>query len=127
MLLTIVLLSQNDDENLISVIKEFKKEKPNCKLLIVDSRRERNNIKELIKPNKDISIIYKQNKGIYDSMNIAISKISTDYYLIQGLDDRIIYENFKSFLKFLDRQTIFYIHSLFPQKNLDIYSKNFLL
>ena len=41
-----------------------------------------------------------------DSMNIAISKITTDYYLIQGLDDRIIYENFRSFLKFLDRNRV---------------------
>ena len=106
MLLTIVLLSHNDDVNLISVIKDFKKEKPNCKLLIVDSKRERKDINELIKPNKDISIIYKQNKGIYDSMNIAISKISTDYYFIQGLDDRIIYKNFKSFLKFLDHNRV---------------------
>jgi len=106
MLLTIILLSHNNDDNLLKIIKEFKKQSPNCKLMIVDSNKKRANISNLINENKNISIIYNQNSGIYNSINNAILQISTTHYFVLGLDDQIIYINFNQFLKVLEKTRV---------------------
>ena len=77
MLLTIILLSNKNDIKLLSIIKKFNRNSPNCKLLISDSREPRDKVDNLIKSNAKIKIIYNQNLGIYPSLNFALKMIVT--------------------------------------------------
>ncbi len=98
MFLTIILLSKENDNRLKEIIKKFIENSPECKLLIIDSSRPRDEINSLIKPNDNIQIYYEKNKGIYSSLNTAIKIISTPYYLVLGLDDDINFKILKLFL-----------------------------
>tara|TARA_B100000242_G_scaffold290606_1_gene262318 strand:- start:636 stop:1364 length:729 start_codon:yes stop_codon:yes gene_type:complete len=87
--LTIVLLSKNDDEKLISFLESFRNASPKCQLLVMDYGRKRKLFNTFINEKEKIQIIHNQNKGIYTSINKSLELIKTDYYLVLGLDDQL--------------------------------------
>ena len=106
MLLTIILLSHNNDNNLLEIINNFILNSPNCNLLIADSGKERKNIIESIKHDSKIKIIFNENKGIYASLNNALKKIETEYYLVLGLDDILDFSVLKKFIISLKKDKV---------------------
>ena len=98
MLLTIILLSKNDDTKLKKILKKFIRNPQKCRILIMDFSKPREEIKKLIKLNKNIQIQFRKNEGIYKTLNSAINIISTPYYLVAGLDDDIDFKSLDLFL-----------------------------
>ena len=51
------------------------------------SKEAQKSLQKLVDSDVDVSVRIDQDSGIYDALNIAISKISEDYYLVVGEDD----------------------------------------
>ena len=107
--LTIILLSKDNDKNLLNLIKKFIIYSPNCNLFVTDSSKKRDVIEEVIKERNNIKIIYNQKNGIYPSLNKALDFISTKYYLVLGLDDKLNFKNLQKFLYLVENTNVDFI------------------
>ena len=99
--LTIIVLSKNNDKNLVKFLHEFLKNSPSCSLLIADYGQKRALLEKIINKRENISISYNQNRGIYYSINNCLKLITTKYYLVLGLDDELNFLILESFLNYL--------------------------
>ncbi len=107
--LTIIVLSKDNDKNLSDLLKKFIKYSPKCNLLITDSYKKRYFIEKLIKGKNNINIIYNQNKGIYQSLNKSIDFITSKYYMVLGLDDKLNFKNLERFLLLVENTNVDFI------------------
>jgi hypothetical protein len=87
--LTFILLSHNDYSHLDFLINDFVSEAPDYfKLLVVESSS-RDTVQQHVNLAIDprVSFVFDCRYGIYDSINRGISQVSSEYYIVIGLDD----------------------------------------
>ena len=85
---TLIILAKNNDEILAKKVNELTSCSINNFYIIVA------NYGSIFLPlNNRIKVLNNCVNGIYDSMNQAISHVSTEYYIVLGLDDEILIYN----------------------------------
>ena len=88
--ISIVLISYNSSKKLVKFIKNIPKQTP---ILIVDNSKDFE-LKKIFKKNKNISIYFKKNEGYGASINYAVKKIKTEYFLLYSP----MWRNYKKFI-----------------------------
>tara|TARA_S200000501_G_C20806442_1_gene736366 strand:- start:623 stop:1465 length:843 start_codon:yes stop_codon:yes gene_type:complete len=98
--ITIVIITYKSEK----IIHKFVKKIPiNIKTIIIENSKN-NELKEKIERNyKNISFFLKNNDGVSSSLNYAVSKISTKYFLQISPDINFTYEDLSLFKKLAEK------------------------
>tara|TARA_E500000178_G_scaffold355549_1_gene428581 strand:- start:385 stop:1104 length:720 start_codon:yes stop_codon:yes gene_type:complete len=109
--ITVLTTTLNSEKYIKKLILSLEKQSSqNFQWLIVDGGSKDKTLKEIKKTKINFKIINNKNdKGIYNAMNIGIKNIQTPYYIVMGSDD-VLYEN-----------TIKKIENIVVNKNADIF------
>ena len=91
--ITLVLISYRSENKIIPFIKKIPK---NLTVIIVENYK-KSNIENLIKKQKNIRIFKKKNNGVAASLNFAVKKIRTKYFIQISPDIRFDYKSLKKF------------------------------
>ena len=94
--ITLVLISYKSEKKIISFIKKI----PNDLKIIIVENYKNSKIDKLIKNRKNIKIFKKKNNGVAASLNFAVKKINTKYFIQISPD---ISFNYKSLEKFTNQ------------------------
>ena len=93
---TIVLISYKSEKKVNDFVKNIPKE---IKTIIIENSNNLNLKKKLEKKNKNIKVFIKKNEGVSTSLNYAVKKIKTEYFLQISPDIKFNFNDLKKFLE----------------------------
>jgi N-acetylglucosaminyl-diphospho-decaprenol L-rhamnosyltransferase len=93
--ITLVLISYKSEDKIKSFIKKIPKE---LKVIIVENF-DKSNVQKIIKKQKNIKIFKKKNNGVASSLNFAVKKIKTKYFIQISPDIKFNYRSLETFTK----------------------------
>ena len=98
--ITIVIITYKSEK----LIEEFVKKIPtNIKTIIIENSENYKLKKRIEKDYKNISFFLKKNDGVSSSLNYAVDKVSTKYFLQISPDIKFIYKDLKIFKKLAEK------------------------
>ena len=94
--LTIVLISFKREKKIYDFVKRIPKE---IKTIIIENSNNIQLKKNIEKKNKNIKVYIKKNEGVSSSINYAVKKIKTEYFIQISPDILFDYKKLAIFLK----------------------------
>jgi len=95
--LTIILVAYKSEKKIISFIKKIPKK---IKVIIIENSKNHLLKKKLEKKYKNIKVFVKKNEGVSSSINYAVKKIKTNYFLQISPDIILNYKDLSIFFKY---------------------------
>jgi len=95
--LTIILVAYKSEKKIISFIKRIPKK---IKVIIIENSKNHLLKKKLEKKYKNIKVFIKKNEGVSSSINYAVKKIKTNYFLQISPDIILNYKDLSIFFKY---------------------------
>ena len=95
--LTIILVAYKSEKKIISFIKKIPKK---IKVIIIENSKNHLLKKKLEKKYKNIKVFVKTNEGVSSSINYAVKKIKTNYFLQISPDIILNYKDLSIFFKY---------------------------
>ena len=95
--LSIIIITYKSDEIIFDFVKKIPKK---LKIIIVENSKNLNLKKKLEKKYKNLKVYLRKNEGVSSSLNYAVKKIKTKYFIHLSPDLDLNFDDIRKFFKF---------------------------